>query len=154
MNDLEQHVRANSIRISGIKDEKSNEGTDETIKKVVNLCSSKLGLKINQEEIDTAHRIGRFRDGKNRNIICKFVRRQTKFQVIKQRPKLKSSGVVIREDITRTNQELLDRAYQCSEIKSTWSSKGKLKVKTIHGDVLQIKDHQELDKIHTSYKFQ
>lgn len=152
LNDLEQHGRANSIRITGLEDQNPNESIEDTVSLIVKLCTTKLGINLDPNEIDTAHRLGVHKTGKTRAIICKFVRRRSKFQVIKNRPKLKKSGIVITEDITRKNQELLSRAYQCREreLQGAWVMNGKIRVKTINNEIRLIRSHDDLDGILSS----
>jgi len=106
INNIEQNGRANSLRITGIVDDR-NETVEESVKKVAELCEHDLDVHIEPNDIDIAHRIGRYNEGYSRTIICKFVQRRVKDKVIKNRSKQHGSGKVIREDMTTGNNTTL-----------------------------------------------
>ena len=67
-----------------------------------------------------------------RAVIVRFLRRQTKNAVIKERKRLKkkdgeTSCVVIKEDLTKFHQQLLAHASKIGD--SAWSSEGKILMK-------------------------
>ncbi|XP_069109651.1 uncharacterized protein [Argopecten irradians] len=125
-NDLEQHGRKNSIRIVGLEDSNRNESVDECIGKIVKLVKDKLKIGINKHDIDIAHRLGPYQQGKLRNVICKFTHRTSKIDIVKQRKVLKGSGCYIMEDLTRKNQQRLKEAFELDCVERTWSIDGKL----------------------------
>ncbi|XP_069105873.1 putative leucine-rich repeat-containing protein DDB_G0290503 [Argopecten irradians] len=151
INDLEQHGRANSIRISGVDDRKNDETVEETVQAIITMCKGTLNLDIDSKEIDVAHRLGSYTEKRSRNIICKFVQRRTKFKIMDQlrsvdkRNVLKNKGITIRDDTTSYNQSIIERARQCPFILRAWCSNGKIKVKTNCGDTVQIISEEDLD---------
>ncbi|KAH3751614.1 hypothetical protein DPMN_186182 [Dreissena polymorpha] len=76
---------------------------DETI----SLLSKKLGLKLESKDVDVAHRLGKYAPNKNRPVIVKFVRQQTKIDIMQRAKLLKGTGVFINEDLTKINAEVL-----------------------------------------------
>lgn len=126
LNDIEQYTRRNSIRIYGINDSDRNESSPKTIESVVSLVNNKLEVSITARDVDTAHRLGPFRQDGNRPVICKFVSRETKHAVIRARKKLKGSAMIIREDLTQKNAKLLEMVSRRDEIQSAWSDEGKI----------------------------
>lgn len=125
-NDLEQQGRKNSIRVLGLTDDNKKESVEDTVEKVVELVKSFGNVNICDSDIDTAHRLGVYQQGRPRPIICKFVQRRKKTEIIKERKKLKNTGVTIVEDLTKTNQQRLKDAYSLPCVERTWSSDGKL----------------------------
>lgn len=121
LNDLEQHGRANSIRMYGVPGA-PNETAAETVSLAVNVINSKLGLHLGIRDIDVAHRLPHI-DRTNTNpksMIIKFLRRMDKFMVIENRSKLRGSGIVIKEDLTSQNSGLLNAVSQRSDVKKSW----------------------------------
>lgn len=124
-NNLEQYTRRNSVRVYGITDKK-NETPDETAIRVIKLAKDKLNISLQQTDIDVAHRMGRHNNDGNRPIICKFVRRYVKTEVMKVRRKLKGSAIVIREDLTHENAKLLENTSAHDKVQAAWSDEGKI----------------------------
>ena len=62
-----------------------------------------------------------------------FNRRQKRDEVIKNRRELKGSRVVISEDLTRLNQQTLNRVRVSERTNSTWSHSGQVMF-TLPGD--------------------
>lgn len=126
LNDLEQYSRRNSVIIYGIDDRNSKETPIETSTKVAGILTAKLGISVELKDIDIAHRMGRFLKDGNRPIICKFVTRFKKFEVIKSRKKLKGSPVVIKEDLTRRNIQRVQEVKEVENVTEAWFDDGKL----------------------------
>ena len=139
VDELEQHGRLNTIRVYGVQDNNKSETTSETANEVISLLENQLDLSIEREDIDIAHRLGVFdKDpAKKRAIICKFVRRTDKQDVIKRRKVLRGKGIVIVEDLTQDNKELLDKVYNKDNITQAWSSNGKIFGKKEDGQVIR-----------------
>jgi len=129
-NELEQYGRRNNVRISGINGDANRQSSETSTELVINTIKEKTGLDISVHEIDVAHRLGKYRQGKQRPIIVKFVRRQTKIQVFKYAKQLRQSAVYINDDLTKTNQEVLSsvRIKDRDSVKKAWSHEGKIYV--------------------------
>lgn len=124
-NDLEQYTRRNSIRIYGLRNVKKETYFD-TCNKVLSLVNDKLGIKLRNCDVDMAHRIGKFNRDGDRPVICKFVQRFAKHDIIRARRKLKGTHYVIQEDLTVTNAKLLENVTSYSKVKAAWSDEGRL----------------------------
>lgn len=122
LNVLEQYSRRNCVRIFGLS-ESAEENTDDLMKK---LAHDKLGVEISDSDIDRSHRIGKPDRKGHRAIIVKFTNYSSKQRVLKARRKLKSSGIVIQEDLTTKNRALLKKANEHPKITSAWSIDGKI----------------------------
>lgn len=126
INDLEQYSRRNSIRIYGLDDRNKQEDSAQTTEMLVKWFNDKLEVKISEGDIDISHRMGKFTEDGNRPIICKFVSRLLKTEVIRARRKLKGSSMVIREDLTYQNVKLLQKTVEKENVKSAWSDDGRI----------------------------
>ncbi|KAK9753611.1 hypothetical protein QE152_g1943 [Popillia japonica] len=145
-NALEQYTRRNSLRIFGIPENK-NENTSDIM-----FCTEKLNLDVPTTAIDYCHRlfakegqqkpiivkfISRYtkklvysKEGQQKPIIVKFISRYTKKLVYSKKKMLKGSKVVIKEDLTRANQNLLKEASKRFGDRKAWSFEGKIYVKS------------------------
>ena len=122
INVLEQYTRRNSLRISGIP-EKPGESTDQLVQE---LASEKLGVNLRPLDIDRSHRVGLPNSTGNRAIIVKFSTYNVRLQVISARKKLKSTGIVIYEDLTARNVSLLRSVSNHPKITRAWSLDGRI----------------------------
>jgi hypothetical protein len=124
---LEQYSRRESVRISGLK-ESEGEDTDRIVCDLV----SDLGIKVSPEDISVSHRLGRPNfggTGRHRSIICKFVRRNIKTQVMKTKKKLRDmpmyNGVFIDEDLTPLRAKI-SRELRSEAGRRAWTIDGKI----------------------------
>lgn len=126
--DLEQHGRANTIRMYGTEDTDEYETEYQTIDVVLRVLRAHLGMTLNRKDIDIAHRMGTFDPDaeQSRSIICKFTNRTDKLMVIKQRKGLAGTGIVIKEDISQANRDLLNKVVNTEGVISAWTDHGKV----------------------------
>ena len=121
VNSLEQYSRRNCLRIFGVV-ESDGENTSEL---VMELARNNLQVNIEQSDIDRSHRIGRSHErGHPRDIIVKFTSYRVRDMVIKNRKKLKGTKIVIKEDLTRANHNLLRSTITHPSVSSAWSKDG------------------------------
>lgn len=117
-NDLENRSRRNNILIFGVDDSAEESWTDSQMK-VVKLCQEKLGLSIDPNQIDRAHRLGHFQSLRPRPIIVRFDQFKIKESVLVQTKKLKGTPLAISEDYApatrQARKELLKFARQRNE---------------------------------------
>lgn len=127
-NDLEQYSRRNNIRVFGLSDDVAKQTSQITTEKVISVLNEKLSLNLTEADIDIAHRLGSFKLGKHRPTIVKFVRRQTKQNVMSKGRALKNTGVSISHDLTWLNQQVLSslRLKDRDTVESCWYTEGKL----------------------------
>ena len=130
-NDLEQYGRRNSVRISGLANDSDQQTSMVVADETISLLSKKLGLKLESKDVDVAHRLGKYAPNKNRPVIVKFVRRQTKIDIMQRAKLLKGTGVFINEDLTKINAEVLSslRLKEPALVERAWSREGKLFVR-------------------------
>ncbi|KAH3825927.1 hypothetical protein DPMN_127814 [Dreissena polymorpha] len=62
------------------------------------MMSQHLDIHLECRGIDVSHRLGKYTPNKDRPVIVKFVRRQTKIDVMKRAKLLKGTGIYINED--------------------------------------------------------
>ena len=104
--------------VSGIA-EKRGEDTDEIIQ---TFAAEKLGIELEDTDIDRSHRLGKKQVGKPRLIIVKFVRYNMRRKVMKERRKLKGQGMGIQELLTPFTEHLMGKAKELSR-KTPWLKK-------------------------------
>jgi hypothetical protein len=126
-NDAEQYSRRNNIRIQGVPDDDTKETSLQTTEKVLKICNEKLKVNVTINDIDIAHRLGKWKENKNRPVIVKFVRRQQKNDLMKNTKVLKGTGIFINHDLTWTNQQVLSslRIKEPELVDSCWHVDGK-----------------------------
>ena len=142
-NEMEQYSRRNNIRISGLSKDNPTESAQESTEGVLNLLNTKLGLSLNFQDIDIAHRLGRFKPDKKRAVIVKFVHRHVKQNVLRNAHKLKNTSLSINEDLTKINQSVLAslrvKTKGKDTIEKSWSVEGKIYAKYKNNVVKPVK---------------
>ncbi|KAH3890807.1 hypothetical protein DPMN_014895 [Dreissena polymorpha] len=85
-------------------------------------------MSILPNHIDIAHRLGQFKSNSNRPVIIRFVRRQTKIDILRKAKLFKGPGIFVNEDLTKLNAEVLAsvRLKQPSAVEKSWSFEGKI----------------------------
>ena len=136
VNNLEQYTRANNIRIFGLDDRDREESNAQTEIKVRRLLSAKLGITIENRDIEACHRLGRFLPSGNRPVIVRFTNRKLKVAAIINRRKLKGTQIVITEDLTQLNHDKLKEIKTLECVNQAWVRDGKLVVKS-HTNVIK-----------------
>ena len=125
-NDNEQFSRRQNVRVTGFVEEEE----ENCAQKFVNLCREKIGLDVNDDIVDRAHRVGKKEEGANRAIIVRLKTHKDKLTILRNRKNLKGSGFYINEDLTKFNQKLLYIArVTCTNVDTTWTVDGKIFVK-------------------------
>ncbi|KAH3809673.1 hypothetical protein DPMN_138049 [Dreissena polymorpha] len=66
-----------------------------------------LDIQLVSKDLDVAHKLGKYVPNKNRPVIVKFVRRQTKIDVMQRANRLKGTNIYVNDDLTKTNAEVL-----------------------------------------------
>ncbi|KAK9701450.1 hypothetical protein QE152_g30590 [Popillia japonica] len=119
---LEQYTRRNSLRIYGLP-ESVNEDTDAS---VIKFCKEKMNIEVTKEMIDCSHRLGK-EENHTKPLLVKFVSKNIKQEIYKNKRKLKGSKLVIKEDLTKKNIQLMKRVrdkvgYQRGSYKEEYST--------------------------------
>ena len=120
INELEQYSRRNSMRIFGIE-KQTKEKLAETICK---FSKQTLNIDLQPHFIDRCNPVSNYL---NRNaVLMKLVSHRHRQDTLKARRALKGSGIIIAEDITRTNYELLRKTQKHPKILNCWTTDGKV----------------------------
>ncbi|KAK7474978.1 hypothetical protein BaRGS_00010517 [Batillaria attramentaria] len=146
MHDLEQYGRRNNIKIYGLAEGSKSETAVETGVVVRKFCRERLGVTVAETDIDIAHRLGARQRDRHRSIIVKFVRREVKQEVVRQRRKLKQSGIVVTDDLTPRHQQLLRNMKEVVGRDNCWSAEGSVFVK-LGGQVKKVNIHSTQQEI-------
>ena len=104
---LEQYGRRNCLIFHGI-DDAFNKGVGKSTDNIIiDVVNDKLGITIHPSDLDRLHRLMRkIKSTKPRPIVVKFTSYNVKVEVYRQQRKLKGSGIVITESLTKTHLEL------------------------------------------------
>ncbi|CAN7946659.1 unnamed protein product, partial [Ixodes hexagonus] len=99
--DAENRLRRSNLLFYGIVDE-ANETWASSEKKVLDFCSRHFDISIHPDNIERAHRIGKYSTEKKRPIIVKFSRFKDKDRILFSGPKLKGTHFSVGEDFSIT----------------------------------------------------
>ncbi len=102
--DIEDRSRRNNLVLTGIS-ERERENWDDTEKKMVTEIGRNLGIDLQDEDIERAHRIGRFERGKSRPVVARFTSYKTKEKVLKAARQKKVEGFYINEDFSEETRQ-------------------------------------------------
>ena len=130
LDDLEQYSRRNCLILNGAE-EKHDEIVDDVVLKVLN---TKMEAGISIQDIQRAHRLGKRlsensfseRDKKSRPIIIKFASYRKRQEVFRHKKKLKGSGLVIAENLTKKRQLLFNRVKEIVGLRNCWTNDGRI----------------------------
>ena len=123
----EQFSCRQNVRVMGFVEEEEEENCAE---RFMNICREKIGLDVNDQIVDRAHRVGKKEEGTNRAIIVRLKTHKDKLSILWNRKNLKGSGFYINEDLTKINQKLSYTArVTCTNVDTTWTVDGKIFVK-------------------------
>lgn len=128
---LEQNTKMNKLRILGVpEDENLRENCTD---KLMNIFNNRLKLNLTANDIYKLYRIrtnaNKSDSGNNVNkkpgpIIVEFYQRNVKNLVFKNKKNLKSSGIIIHEDLTRIRYNLWKKTATAFGIKNVWTVDG------------------------------
>jgi hypothetical protein len=122
INQLEAHGRRWALRIIGLPAPQKGriENTGEAKLAILKFLATKLDIKnIKSHEMDTAHRIGRVKDGKQ-TLLVRFFRRETVDFILGNKRMLKGEDLSCFQDTTRKNRTLIYDLNQRPEVESAW----------------------------------
>ena len=118
---------------------------------VLELCHTKLGVKLLPSDISIAHRLQRQKNSKGPpSVIVRLITMKSRYSVYQTRKELKGlhSPIYINEDLTKLTADLFRRARGIwkKEIAATWTIGGILHVKkTDHPTCKPVKILSEAD---------
>ena len=132
--EADQYSRRNCLIVHGIP-EKEGESTDALIK---DLCSKKLKVQLEGNEIDRSHRLGA-KKGKVRGIIVKLTNYRVRDRIYQARKMLRNTEeenpVYIQESLTKLRGELFweIKSNYKQIVKNIWTQDGRIQVR-LHDD--------------------
>ncbi|XP_077536042.1 uncharacterized protein LOC144148372 [Haemaphysalis longicornis] len=95
--DANNRLRRNNLLFLGIEDS-AKETWDESEQNVMKFCTDHLGITLETNSIERAHRIGKFSADKKRPIVIKLAHFKTKEKILSCGPNLKETTFAVRED--------------------------------------------------------
>jgi hypothetical protein len=116
----EQYSRRDNIRITGIAPPENEDDEWPSTNEIVTETCEKMGIKITDQDISTSHWL----PSKKPTIIAKFVRRDTKAEIMRKKKNLTKKDPSVFEDLTRFRQELLLEIQSCSNISRAFTRDG------------------------------
>lgn len=153
LNELEQYSRKNCVVINGVK-----ESSDENVVGLVIEIARLIGVTVNAEDIDNAHRMGkahqsqssRGRQFKPRPIIVKFVSFRKRSEFFAERKTIRDAtvdsestfpqgmleSIFVADCLTKYNGTIMYVARQLkrdNRLEAAWSDAGRLKVRVSNG---------------------
>ena len=145
LDNQEQYSRNRNIRIFGLP---PNEGENLQIS-VLDIFNGKMKLDVTAADIKSIHRV------KSKNptadkppaVLVEFREVNKRSTVLKQRKTLKSSGLVIKEDLTKMRLSIFSEAVKKFSANNVWCLNGNIYVKSA-GVVHRI-EHGNLQNIPT-----
>lgn len=141
---IDQTNRLTNLRLFNME-EKHNEDTKN---EVLNLIKGKLGINVKPEDIDFCYRIGAEGSKERRGILIKLGNMTLKQSIYGKKNILKGTGIVIKEDLTKSRLELVNKLSEKLGLKNVWTLNGKIFVfynKKVH----LIKTLDDLIKLET-----
>jgi len=152
LDDMEQYSRRNCLLIHGIPEAGIRGETTDQI--ATDTIGQHLGISIKKEDLDRTHRIGKPKskededdeEPKPRPIIVKFTSYATRAQVFRAKRRLKGSGLLITESLTRKKMDLLRHAQNHATVSSSWTIDGTIYCIDTTGKRRTITAHADLEK--------
>ncbi|KAK6178223.1 hypothetical protein SNE40_013032 [Patella caerulea] len=131
-NRYEQYSRKKNIKILGIK-EKTGENIKADFK---NMVSSLTGIQLDDNQIVAIHRLpSKYRD-RPRPIILKLFHSEIKISLMRKKQVFRDKGILMFEDVTKRNGQLINRLKNNDDIASAWLYNGSVFAKTTQDERL------------------
>ena len=147
INNLEQYTRRENIRIFGVKDSAWEQG-DKSTTLAIDIIKTKMKINIREEDIEAAHRVGRFKADKNRAIIVRFSSRRVKERVMVEKKKLKGTGIFVSEDLTKMNIMWFFTVKKIEGVTNKWTKNGETFVRNVKtNEIIKVVKDYDLKKL-------
>lgn len=150
---LEEYSYQFNVKIVGMPQEQQTETADQTSKLCIDLFH-KIGAEVTLQDIDIAHRVPSRRPGNHANaIICKFVRRLARENVMAARKKANDlqPRISIYDHLTPRLQELLYEAkkwQRANHFKFCWAKNKMVYLRKSENEgVMKLKNLQDLNAL-------
>ena len=122
VDNLEQYGRRNCLVFHGLEETKG----EDTTQLVIDTVKTKLGLSLDKKDFDRSHRLGAPAVGRNRPLIAKFTRYVERASVYRMKKKLKGTGILITESLTRHRMNIFNQAMETFGSKKVWTQDGNI----------------------------
>lgn len=126
--EIQMYSRKDSLKIYNLREEGGSGGetAEQTACVVRDFFRRKLGVNVHQSDISVAHRLQAGKDNRERAIQVKFTRREVKMEVMRNRKKLKGTGVVLVEDLCSPYLRLFHTLRDLVGKGNVWTWEGKI----------------------------
>ena len=122
LDNLQQYGRRENLRINGMPEKEGENLRDKIIE-----LGQVTGVDIRQGDIDVVHRSGP-KGGRPHQVICRFISRDTKSDLLKNKKKFKDSDyykkAFIHEDSTPLRARLFKIVKELPNVKSAFTREG------------------------------
>ena len=124
----EQYTRRETVKVCGMA-ESAQESQELLGTKLVSLFND-IGVAVDRQDISVFHRNGPAKPGKPRPILCRFVSRQKRDEVLANKKKLKDipalKSISIFEDLTPLRSRLLGLVKSMENVDYAYTVNGKI----------------------------
>ena len=131
---LAQYSRRENVRLHGIP-----ETADENTNDVVIALASDMGVHIDEHDICISHRLQKSRSMQERPIIVRFVRRDTKIDMMRKKKTLRTidryRNTFVNDDLTPLRSKMLRALKHDDEVKRVWTIDGSFHCIVMEGNV-------------------
>ena len=126
---VDQYSRRSNVEICNIPEKINQRNIEIYVLKVM----ESIGVRLQSFDLVAVHRVGKFRRGKNRNVIVRFINRKNAYQCLRNNNKLKNSvhpeykKLFFIENLCPTNKNIFNFLYKMkklAKIKNVWSYNG------------------------------
>lgn len=133
MEDVNRKSYADYVIVHGMA-EKADE---DLYTELCNVFNSKIGVVLSKEDFAICYRLGKkavnVGDKRGRPVAVKFLHRWKRNGVYNNKKKLKGSGLVISEMLTKSVRDLFKVVKQYIDVKKCWTWKGDIYISTDSG---------------------
>ena len=159
INEIQQYLRINNVEVVGIPSSISNDDDDQTEDQLdtetalVDFFSNVLNVEISAADIDICHEIPSRRVDAKRVIVCRFISRKHKIDILNARKNkrdanYKGSLIYVNDHLSPKNREIFAFASQKRKeenYKYLWTKHGDIHLrKTDNSEVFVIKSLEQL----------
>lgn len=143
---IDQANRLTSLRLFNMEEKQR----EDTKNEVIQLIKDKMMVNLKPEDIEFCYRIGTEGSKKRRGIYLKFSSLSLRQAIYGKKNTLKGTGIVIKEDLTKSRLALVNKLSDKLGLKNVWTQNGKIFVfldKKVHSirnldDINKIKENQ------------
>ena len=128
LDSLEQYGRRNCLLFHGVPEPPHGSRSENTNTAVIAIMNNKLGIRVNESDLDRSHRIGRQKRSaaKPGPIIVKFISYKTRAEVFRNKRSLKQTRLGITESLTRKRAELYSNVSDHPNVETAWTIDGRV----------------------------